>query len=45
MDYSSFGVLAIKALQEQERELQDLEKEKQELLNRLGALEKKLSNQ
>ena len=45
MDYSSFGVLAIKALQEQEGELQNLEKEKQELLNRLTALEKKLSNQ
>jgi len=42
MDYSSFGVLAIKALQEQERQLQDLEKEKQELLNRLAALEKLL---
>jgi hypothetical protein len=44
MDYSSFGVLAIKALQEQERQLQDLEKEKQELLNRLAALEKLLPN-
>jgi len=43
MDYSSFGVLVIKALQEQERQLQDLEKEKQELLNRLAALEKLLS--
>jgi len=44
MDYSSFGVLAIKALQEQERQLQDLEKEKQELLNRLAVLEKLLPN-
>jgi len=43
MDYSSFSVLAIKALQEQERQLLELEKEKQELLNRLAALEKLLS--
>jgi hypothetical protein len=42
MDYSSFGVIAIKALQEQYKQLQLLEKEKQALLNRLEMLEKAL---
>jgi hypothetical protein len=39
MDYSGFGVLAIKALQEQHKQLQALEKEKQELLEKLNKLE------
>lgn len=42
MDYSSFSVLAIKALQEQHKQVQELEKEKQELLERLVQLEKLL---
>jgi len=42
MDYSGFGVLAIKALQEQHEQLNALENEKKELLNRLAALELEL---
>lgn len=45
MDYSGFGVIAIKALQEQEMQIRILEKEREELLARLLALEKKLSSQ
>lgn len=45
MDYSGFGVIAIKALQEQEMQIRMLEKERDELLARLLALEKKLSSQ
>ena len=44
MDYTGFGVIAIKALQEQERQLLELEKERDDLLARLLSLEKKLSN-
>jgi hypothetical protein len=44
MDHTGFGVLAIKALQEQEKEILDLEKERQELLLRLEALEQKAAN-
>ncbi len=43
MDYSSFGVLAIKALQEQQEQLNALEKEKRELMDRLLALERALN--
>jgi hypothetical protein len=42
MDYTSFGVIAIKALQEQQVQLNALEKEKMELLDRLVKLEKEL---
>jgi hypothetical protein len=45
MDYSGFGVIAIKALQEQEMQIRMLEKERDDLLARLLALEKKLSGQ
>lgn len=43
MEYSSFGVLAIKALQEQQVQLKSLEKEKQDLLDRLAQLETRLN--
>ena len=43
MDYSSFGVLAIKALQEQQKQLLELEKEKKELMDRLDRLEKEMN--
>lgn len=42
MNYSGFGVLAIKALQEQWKQIQDLKKENEELITRLELLEKKL---
>lgn len=42
MDYSGFGVLAIKALQEQQQQLNILEKEKKDLLERLARLEQAL---
>ena len=45
VDYSSFGVLAVKALQEQQKQLLELEKEKKELLKRLLNLESSVSNQ
>lgn len=43
MDYSGFGIIAIKALQEQQLQLLALEKEKTALLTRLEKLEKTLS--
>jgi hypothetical protein len=43
MDYSGFGIIAIKALQEQEKEILALEKQKKELLKRLEQLENQLS--
>jgi hypothetical protein len=42
MNYSGFGVIAIKALQEQAEQLEKLEKEKRELVARLMVLEKLL---
>ncbi len=45
MDYSSFGVIAIKALQEQEEQILELQKQKQELLERLKQLEVSLQMQ
>jgi hypothetical protein len=42
MNYNGFGVIAIKALQEQWQQIQALEKETTELMARLEALEKKL---
>ncbi|MES2776416.1 MAG: tail fiber domain-containing protein [Bacteroidota bacterium] len=42
MNYSSFGVLAIKALQEQWKQIQDLEKENSELMAGIEKLEKLL---
>ncbi|MEO7309819.1 MAG: tail fiber domain-containing protein [Chitinophagaceae bacterium] len=44
MDHSGFGVLAIKALQEQQQQLNILEKEKKDLLERLLGLERALDN-
>jgi hypothetical protein len=44
MDYSGLGVVAIKALQEQHHQLQALERERQDLLDRLEALEKALDD-
>ena len=41
MNYSGLGVIAIKALQEQEEMIQTLENEYMELLSRLEAIEKK----
>jgi hypothetical protein len=43
MDYSGFGVIAIKALQEQHAQILELEKERESLLARLQALETKLA--
>jgi hypothetical protein len=43
MDYSSFGVVAIKALQEQQHQLNALEKEKNALMERLVKLEQALN--
>ncbi|HSK13045.1 MAG TPA: tail fiber domain-containing protein [Phnomibacter sp.] len=43
MDYSGFGVLAIKALQEQQVEINTLKKEHDELMERLAALEVKIA--
>ncbi|MES2648901.1 MAG: tail fiber domain-containing protein [Bacteroidota bacterium] len=43
MDYSSFGVIAIKALQEQEKEIIALQAQKQQLISQLEQLEKRLS--
>jgi hypothetical protein len=43
MDHTGFGVLAIKALQEQEQQILQLEKEKRELLYRLEKLEQVLN--
>ncbi|MBK8502857.1 MAG: tail fiber domain-containing protein [Saprospiraceae bacterium] len=45
MDYSGFGVIAIKALQEQEKQILELQKQKQELLERLKQLEVTLQGQ
>ncbi|HSC53288.1 MAG TPA: tail fiber domain-containing protein [Phnomibacter sp.] len=42
MDYSGFSILAIKALQEQEKQIRELQKQKEELLKRLEQLEKQL---
>ena len=42
MDYSGFGVIAIKALQEQENEILALQQRKKDLLARLEQLEKAL---
>jgi hypothetical protein len=42
MDYSGFGVIAIKALQEQEHQIKALEKEKDALLAQLQQIEEKL---
>ena len=39
MNYSGFGVLAVKALQEQQLQINSLEKETEELLQRLAELE------
>jgi hypothetical protein len=44
MNYSGFGVIAIKALQEQWQQIKELEDENTDLLDRLHELEKKLSN-
>lgn len=44
MDYSGFGVLAVKALQEQLVQIRALEDEKAALLERLQALEEKLGS-
>ena len=43
MDYSGFGVLAIKALQEQQLEINTLQKEQDELIKRLAMLEQKIA--
>lgn len=42
MNYSGFGVIAVKALQEQWKQIQDLEKENEDLMARLAQIEKKL---
>lgn len=44
MDYSSFSVVAIKALQEQQKQLHALDKEKEELLERLAKIEFQLNS-
>ena len=41
MDYSGFGVLAIKAVQEQQLVIDGLKKQIEELVNRIGLLEKR----
>ena len=41
MDYSGFGVLAVKAIQEQQKTIQELTKQVELLLKRVEQLEKK----
>ena len=43
MDYSAFGIIAIKALQEQEKEILALEQQKKAMLEKLERLEKALN--
>jgi hypothetical protein len=43
MDYSGFGVLAVKALQEQQHEINKLKAENDELMERLATLEQKIA--